>query len=268
MADDTTSVTTPASAVATLDKAKEEAGDIVSPRSLQPSSSSSPPEYQLHPASPRPWEKEHKNGGAVRQTPQRAVGEYSRGRRLPTQKHQLQLQPISDKEYYRRLYASADEEWGSAAAEAFVHLMRVLESSSDREERSTAWKNLNAVCNKTEHIYREKQELKRLQKDQQERTVELRKLRELQIEVKNLQKRPRRKRTLSLSPRAFAESPVFGFGFGRPKSLSTNNSPRSTSPLPTGDCTRALPLRRKADSKSRKQKLKKASSSPSLPSKQ
>jgi len=159
---------------------KSEAPDIVSPRSLQPSSSS----------------------GAQDIPP--IVG-------IPARAYE-----ISDQDYYQRLYHSAREDYGPEAAQALVHLATRMQSDPELRHHSDAWNHLNQACDKHERR-QEATEYQRLLQSYQEKKQELQ---ELQAQLK--QCKQKRKRTLSLSPRAFANSVIWGV-HARNRSRSSDN---------------------------------------------
>lgn len=129
---------------------------------------------------------------------------------------------ISDRDYYQRLYQSAREDYGPEAADALVTLASRMQRDPELRHHGDAWRDLNQACDKHEQHLREVAEYQRLLRSYHEKKQELQ---ELQAQLK--QCKQKRKRTLSLSPRAFANSVIWGV---HPRNRSRSSSPDDLPP--------------------------------------
>lgn len=172
---------------------KAEADSIVSPRSLAPSSSASPAVVPPIVGIP------HKS-----ESPQPPISPISSAAEL------------SDDEYYRHLYRSAQEDWGSESAEALVTLAKRVRAHPNLDH-SEAWCALDRACKN--YVAQQEQEayFAALREKCRQKKQELAELQaSLETHRKERKQRAKRKRTLSLSPRAFVQS----LGLRSPRSRS------------------------------------------------
>lgn len=198
---------------------KVEAAPIVSPRSLAPSSSTAP----------------------IIVPPIIGIPSQARGRCLGSESPQPDASPIarvpelSDDAYYRHLYRSVEEDWGSESAEALVTLARRIRADPDHLDRnSDAWRDLDRACKR--YLARQKEEayFARLREQCQQKRQELAELRsDLDARREQHKQRGKRKRTLSLSPRAFVKSMGLlssrsrSGSLGRPATARERETPKS-----------------------------------------
>lgn len=136
---------------------------------------------------------------------------------------------LSDKEYYRRLYRSASQDWGTEPATALVTLARRMQSDPQLDHHKDAWDALNQACDEQLFAKDEQARFDELRRNCYEKKLELALLQaELKDQRKKQQRRKKRSRTISLSPRAFAQSlfmtPI------RTRSASSNGPPLPSSP--------------------------------------
>jgi len=133
---------------------------------------------------------------------------------------------LSDEEYYRRLYRSASQDWGTEPAAALVSLARRMQTDPQLNHHKDAWDALNQACDEQLFAEDEQARFDVLRKNCYEKKLELALLQaELKDQRKKQQRRKKRSRTISLSPRAFAQS-LF-MGPIRTRSASSNGSTSS-----------------------------------------